>query len=182
MERGRRAAPVMRRHLLLIGLPGAGKSTVGRALAERLGTHCTDIDPIIERATGLPVAEVFVEEGEPAFREREHRAVLEALRLPPHVVAPGGGWAAQPGQLEAALDRVLAIHLAVDPRVAATRLAGGPTRPLLAGDDPERRLRALADLRKPFYQRAAVELDVSHRTAAETADLLLAIAKDKAGW
>ncbi len=173
----------MRRHLLLIGLPGAGKSTVGRLLAERLGSHCTDIDPILERATGLTVAELFAEEGEPSFRVREHRAVLEALGLPPHVVAPGGGWAVEPGQLEEAVaaGRPIPIHLAVDPAVAAARLAGGPSRPLLAGD-PRSRLTALAAHRRPFYQRAPVEVDVSDRSPAEVADLLVAIARSEAGW
>jgi shikimate kinase len=176
----------MPRHLLLIGLPGAGKSTVGRLLAERLGSHCTDIDPILERATGMTVAELFAEEGEPWFREREHRAVLESLGLPPHVVAPGGGWAAQPGQLEAAMaaGRPMPIHLAVDPAVAAARLAGGAggtARPLLAGD-PAARLTELAARRRLFYQRATVEVEVSDRTPEEVADLLMAIAKSKAGW
>src|SRR5690606_22936826 len=94
---GQGARMTMPRHLLLIGLPGAGKSTAGRLLAERLGTHCTDIDPMIERATGRSVAELFEEEGEESFRDREHLAVVQALALPPHVVAPGGGWAARPG-------------------------------------------------------------------------------------
>ena len=100
-----REAADVRRHLVLIGLPGAGKSTVGRLLAERLETHWTDIDPVIERATGLSIAELFAEEGEAAFRAREHQAVIEALLLPPHVVTPGGGWAAEPGNLEALGDR-----------------------------------------------------------------------------
>jgi shikimate kinase len=175
----------MRRHLVLIGLPGAGKSTVGRLLAERLGTHCTDVDPILERATGLSIAELFTTEGEPAFREREHRAVIEALGLPPHVVAPGGGWAAQPRQLEETSDRAVAIHLAVDPLVAARRLAEAgmaATRPLLAGPDPGARLAELAAERAASYARAPVAVDVSRRTAEETADLLMAIAKSKAGW
>lgn len=114
---------LMPRHLFLIGLPGAGKTTTGRLVAARLDTHCTDIDPIIERATGMTIAELFEEEGEAAFRTREHLAVLQALGLPPHVVTPGGGWAVQPGNLAEVRDRALVIHLAVDP---ATGVGGRP--------------------------------------------------------
>lgn len=171
----------MKRHLILVGLPGAGKSTVGRLLADRLGTHCTDIDPNIERATGLTIAELFAEEGEAAFRVREHRAVLEALVLPPHVVAPGGGWAAQSGNLAATAPRAVAVHLAVTPAEAARRLGGAGTRPLLA-PDPLRRLLDLDAERRAAYQRADLAIDVTGRPAEEVADLLLDLARAKAGW
>ena len=173
---------MIRRHLILIGLPGAGKTTVGGLLAQRLGTHHTDIDPIIERATGLTIVELFAEEGEPAFRDREHRAVVQSLGLPPHVVTPGGGWSAMPGQLDEVRDRVVPIHLAVDPDVAATRLAGDTSRPLLAGPDLPGRLAALARERAPWYRSARAAIDVSEKSAAEVADLLVAVAKAEAGW
>lgn len=171
----------MKRHLILIGLPGAGKSTAGRLLADRLGTHCTDIDPNIERATGLTIAQLFQEEGEPAFRIREHRAVLEVLGLPPHVVAPGGGWAAQAGNLAAAVPRAVAVHLAVTPAEAARRLAGSDTRPLLA-PDPVRRLTELEAERRSAYRLADAEIDVTGRSADEVADVLVSVARAKAGW
>ncbi|MGE0439024.1 MAG: shikimate kinase [Vicinamibacterales bacterium] len=194
------------RHLILIGLPGAGKSTAGRLLADRLGTHWTDIDPIIERATGLSIAELFALEGEEAFRGRERLAVEQALRLPPHVVTPGGGWAAQPGNLDDAAAACL-VHLAIAPEAAARRLAGDASRPLLQGQPspaadpaaalarhsgalggrdptagPVARLNELAAARLPFYRRAEAEVEVSGKSSEEVADLLLEIARRQAGW
>lgn len=172
----------MPRHLVLIGLPGAGKSTVGRLLADRLGTHCTDIDPMIERATGMTIAELFAEEGEPAFRDRERRAVLQALGLPAHVIAPGGGWAAEPGNLEAVRGLVYTVWLDADPHEAAKRLAGDRTRPLLDGDDPAGRLAALAAARRRFYEQASARVETTGRSAAQVADQLLEAARTGAGW
>lgn len=179
------SAPRTPLHLILIGLPGAGKSTVGPLLADRLGTHCTDIDPNLMRATGRSIAELFTEEGEAAFRTREHRAVLEALDLPPHVVTPGGGWAAVPGNLDDLRGRAVTVHLDVAPRVAAQRLGGGADRPLLSGADSvpvETRLDQLLVLRGPFYRLASAALEVSDRSAAEVADLLVEVARTQAGW
>lgn len=171
-----------KQHVILVGLPGAGKSTVGRLLAERLDTHCTDIDPMIVRATGMTVAELFAEEGEPAFRDRERRAVLQSLGLPPHIVAPGGGWAAEPGNLEVIANIALTIWLAINPATAAGRLADDQSRPLLAVGDRAEALADLARRREPFYRRAAARIDVNELTAAEAADRLLAVVRERAGW
>jgi shikimate kinase len=167
---------------VLVGLPGAGKSTVGRLAAARLGTHCTDPDPMIERATGLSVAELFADEGEAGFRARERRAVLEALELPPHVIAPGAGWAAEPGNLDTVAGAAFVIHLQVEPEVAAGRLAGESERPLLSGGDPKGRLQSLAGRRMPYYRRAAAEIDVSGLAPETAADAVVALARKQAGW
>ncbi len=172
----------MPKHLVLIGLPGSGKSTVGRLVADRLGTHCTDVDPMIERATGLTVAELFAEEGEPAFRDRERRAVLQAMGLPPHIIAPGGGWAAQPGNLEAIAGIAVTVWLAIDPGAAAERLRGDRSRPLLQGGDQESRMADLAVQRDPFYRKATANVEVTGLTAEQVADRLLAVARERAGW
>ncbi|MEZ4586214.1 MAG: shikimate kinase [Gemmatimonadales bacterium] len=169
-----------RRHLVLVGLPGSGKSTVGPLVAAQLDTHFTDLDPVIVRATGLTVADLFETEGEAAFRARERQALLDALLLPPHVVAPGGGWAAEPGNLDAVRDRITAIYLRVLPAVAARRLDGALDRPLLAGGDVEGRLRVLLAAREGFYRSAGPVVDANDEPGLVT-DRVVAVARG-AGW
>src|SRR6266540_3912589 len=96
---------VVKKHVVLIGLPGAGKTTVGRMVAERLHAGFVDIDTILIRKEGKQIAMIFAEKGESAFRDMERKEVETALSNQPAVVVPGGGWAAQPGALDAAKPR-----------------------------------------------------------------------------
>ncbi|MGE0552578.1 MAG: shikimate kinase [Gemmatimonadales bacterium] len=169
-----------RRHLVLVGLPGSGKSTVGPLVAAQLDTHFTDLDPVIVRATGLTVADLFETEGEAAFRTLERQALLDALLLPPHVVAPGGGWAAEPGNLDEVRERITAIYLRVLPAVAAGRLDGALDRPLLAGGDVEGRLRVLLAAREGCYRSAGQVVDANDEPGLVT-DRVVAAARS-AGW
>ena len=108
----------MKKHIVLIGLPGAGKSTVGRIVAERLHAGFVDIDTILIRKEGKPIAMIFAEKGEPAFREMERKEVAAALAHEPAVIVPGGGWAAQPGALDGAKPRGYFVYLKVRAEVA----------------------------------------------------------------
>src|SRR5215211_8602636 len=101
----------MPRHIVLVGLPGAGKSTVGKLVAEALNTDVLDIDRLLVREIGMPVSQIFGMVGEARFREMERDAVKAAQAGSPGVIVPGGGWAAQPGQLEAVLSSCLVIYL-----------------------------------------------------------------------
>jgi hypothetical protein len=92
----------VQRHILLVGLPGAGKSTVGTLAAEALPAPLLDIDGILTRQMGMPVAQIFGMVGEPRFRAMERDAVATAQAREPAVIIPGAGWAAQPGQMEVA--------------------------------------------------------------------------------
>ena len=92
----------MKRHIVLVGLPGSGKTTVGRLVAEQLHAGFVDVDAIVERREGRPIALIFAEKGEAAFREMERKEMETALASEPAVIAPGGGWAAQPGAVAAA--------------------------------------------------------------------------------
>ncbi|HEU4700727.1 MAG TPA: shikimate kinase [Gemmatimonadales bacterium] len=144
------------RHCVLVGLPGSGKSTVGPLLAARLGLPFHDVDAILAGRAGKPVGRIFGEDGEARFRALERALVLELLEAPPAVLAPGGGWAAQPGALEEVRERALLIYLCVAPETAAARLetTGAAERPLLAGAAPLERLRNLLAAREGYYRRA----------------------------
>lgn len=171
----------MKRHVLLLGLPGAGKSAVGRLAARGLGCAFCDLDARVAEVSGMSVAELFARRGEPAFRDAERQAAEHALAAPPHVVAAGGGWAAQPGNLERAAGRALTVHLVCAPETAAGRLAGMHDRPLLAGDMLGR-LRSLAAERAAFYRRADAAVPTDDRTVEEVASDVVALARSAGGW
>jgi shikimate kinase len=144
----------MDRHVILVGLPGSGKSTVGPLVAEALGLPFEDLDAAIIRRMGMPVVRIFGEFGEAHFRKVEREVTAEKLAAAPSVIAPGGGWAAQPGNLDEARDRALFFYLQVAPAIALERAGQGAVRPLLAGGEGLARMNALLAERKPFYERA----------------------------
>src|SRR4051794_38652248 len=123
-------------HIVLVGLPGSGKSTVGKMAADAMSTFVIDIDSLLVREMGMPVSQIFGMVGEARFREMERDAVKTALARDPCVIVPGGGWAAQPGQLEAVKTNALVIYLKCHPNVATKRSEQGEARPLLAGGEP----------------------------------------------
>jgi shikimate kinase len=172
------------RHLLLVGLSGSGKSTVGQLVADGLGATLFDIDQLLVRQMGMPVAQMFGMLGEPEFRRMERDAVAAAWAAEgPSVIVPGAGWAAQPGQMEAARPRSLTIYLSCTPEIAARRVQQGEVRPLLVGGlDPEERLKAQLKDREPFYRLADYEVATAKRTAAEVATEVTALARRHGGW
>jgi shikimate kinase len=172
----------VKRHLVLIGLPGAGKSTVGRMVAERLQAGFVDIDTILIRKEGKPIAMIFAEKGEPAFREMERKEVEAALANLPAVIAPGGGWAAQPGALESARTRAYVVYLKARAEVAAGRAEPSGTRPVLMGDDPLARMRELYAARDPFYAKADAIVLTEAKSAENVAAEVVKLAQTGAGW
>ncbi len=142
-------------HLILVGLPGAGKSTVGRRVADHLGWPFLDFDEEIERRAGLPVSEIFARHGEPHFRSLE-RAITEELRgRPAAVLAPGGGWIAVPGLAALLRPPGRIIYLQVSAARALARLGRGVIRrPLLRGPEPLQALERLLAAREVCYHEA----------------------------
>ncbi len=170
----------MKRHLVLVGLPGSGKTTIGRLAAQLLPAAFTDLDETVARATGRPISGVFTELGEPAFRRLERAAMDGALAAPAHLIASGAGWVAHPGNLEAAPGACL-IYLTINPEQAALRLAGDDSRPLLAGVDPVSRIRELLVAREEWYRRAAQRVDAAAPPEVVAA-AVVAVARAQAGW
>ena len=172
----------MKKHLVLIGLPGAGKSTVGKLVAERLQTTFVDIDSILIRKEGKPITMIFAEKGEPAFREMERKEVEVALGNEPAIIAPGGGWAAQPGALEGAKLHGYVIYLKARAELAAGRAAPSGTRPVLMGGDPAEQMRELFKAREPFYEMADATVQTEAKLPDQVAAEVVRLAQTSAGW
>lgn len=145
----------------LVGMMGAGKSSVGRALAGTLGLRFLDTDAEIERERGLPIAEIFARDGEAAFRSREREVVARWLGLPA-VVSLGGGAFAQPEVRALLAGAGTVVYLRARPETLLARLGEGTDRPLLAGLAPAQRLVRLRELlaaREAAYAGADLVVD-----------------------
>ena len=172
----------MPRHIVLVGLPGSGKTTVGRLVAEGLGAPVIDIDGLLVREMGKPVSQIFGMVGEVRFREMERAAVNAAQAGAPGVIVPGGGWAAQPGELEAAKTTSLVIYLQCQPSTAAKRSEEGEVRPVLAGTDPLQRMRTLLQERESFYLMDHQRVQADSAAAEAVAREVVELARRHAGW
>jgi shikimate kinase len=154
---------------VLVGPMGAGKTTVGTELAARWGVDLRDTDADIEAIAGKPVSEIFVDDGEAAFRALERTAVVRALAEHAGVVAVGGG-AVMAEDTRSALAGHRVIFLDVGLSDAASRVGLGTTRPLLLGN-VRAQLKALLDARRPLYEEVAMaRVHTDGRTVAEVAD------------
>ena len=168
-------------HLILVGLPGVGKTTVGQGIASRLRRPFLDFDREIERREGATVAEIFAEKGEPYFREKERTLSTELAQVGGMVLSPGGGWIADPEGVALLRPRARIIYLKVRPEVALTRLGPDRTaRPLLTRPDPLGELKRLLKEREPHYQSADAVVDTEQLTAQQVIDSVLALATR--GW
>jgi shikimate kinase len=172
-----------RRHIVLVGLPGCGKTTVGRLVAAELGARFVDIDIMVAEAAGRSIPRIFEEQGEEAFRLLERRAVLRELAAEPAILAPGGGWAARAGNLEVTTGKAVTIYLMVSVDEALRRVqASGADRPLLAVTDPRTRLQELLAAREPFYRRCQVTLEAGGRPSEDVGSEVVKLARSLAGW
>jgi len=168
--RGARPAPGS--PIILIGPPGAGKTTVAGVLAARLGVTARDTDADVERETGTAIADIFVEQGEPAFRALEREAVRRALSGHHGVLALGGGSVLDPAT-EEALRRHTVVFLDVGVADAARRIGLNQSRPLLVGN-PRAAWQRLMDQRRPVYERVAtVVVHTDGHTPEQVATLVL---------
>jgi shikimate kinase len=169
--------PVTR--IILIGFMAAGKSTVGRILAEWLGWSFIDFDEEIELRTELTIPEIFELHGAPRFRELERELTREVAGLEEVVLSPGGGWVTQPELLDHFGPESLVVWLRISPAAAVARAMRTLThRPLLAGaPDPVERARLLIQEREPLYRLADVAIDVEGREAEDVAAEIVALTR-----
>jgi shikimate kinase len=158
--------------VVLIGMMGTGKTTVGRLVADRLGRAFVDTDREVEARTGRTVAAIFAEEGEAVFRRWESLVLREVLaRRGPRVVAVAGGAVGDAANRALLAGAGVTVWLRADPTVLVERVRSGTHRPLLA-DDPAGALRRLADERAPWYAEVAdvvVDVDALHPDAVADA-------------
>lgn len=156
--------------VVLVGLMGVGKSSIGRRLATVLGLPFRDADEEIEKAAGRTIPEIFAERGEGEFREGERRVIARLLDDPPHVLAAGGGAFVNP-EIRALIKRkAVSVWLKADIGVLVRRVARKDNRPLLHGRDAREVLERLAEERYPAYAEADLSVETGetpHQAAVE---------------
>ena len=169
-----------RANLVLLGFMGTGKSAVGRRVAALAGAPFLDMDAELERRAGKPIARIFSEDGEPAFRAMEARLAAEWGQTSGAVISCGGGVVLRAENLRALGANGLLVCLAARPEVVLERTARSKKRPLLAGEDPEKKIRDLLAARAPLYAQIPVQIDTSDAGLDELAAQLLALWKPPA--
>ena len=161
--------------IVLVGFMAAGKSSVGRILAERLAWEFVDFDRAITERAGRSPGDVIREEGEPAFRALEAQVTAELGSRRHVVLAPGGGWATQPGLVDSLGPGTVLVWLRVSAREAVRRAESDSVdRPLLGPqEDRVERMETLLRQREPWYGKADLVLDVDERTPEDAADEII---------
>jgi shikimate kinase len=147
------------RTVVVVGLMGAGKSCIGRRLAQHLGVAFVDADAEIEQAAGLSIAEIFEKYGEAHFRDGERRVMARLLQGPPGVLATGGGAFLDPDTRRLIKERAISLWLRADLETLAARTKGRSHRPLLNQGDPMATLSQLMAVRYPVYAEADLTVD-----------------------
>ncbi|PKR88142.1 shikimate kinase [Pleomorphomonas diazotrophica] len=158
------------RSVVLVGMMGAGKTSVGKRLAGRLGLTFIDADTAIEEAAKKTVSEIFAEHGEDYFRQGERRVIARLLREPGQIIATGGGAFMNPETRAAIRGAGISIWLRADWELLYERVRRRPTRPLLQTADPVGTLKALVEARYPVYAEADLtvqSVDVPHEAMVD---------------
>jgi shikimate kinase len=166
------------RSLVLVGMMGAGKSSIGRKLAQRLNLPFVDADAEIERAAGMSIGDIFAKHGEPYFRAGEARVIARLLEGGPQVLATGGGAFMHPQSREAIRAKGISVWLKAEYDVLMKRIKRRSDRPLLKTEDPGETLRRLMQERDPVYAEADVIVhsrDVPHEIII--AEIISAVAQ-----
>ncbi|HVJ54127.1 MAG TPA: shikimate kinase [Aliidongia sp.] len=164
----------LKRSIVLVGLMGAGKTSIGRRLAQRLSTSFVDSDAEIEKAANATIPEIFEREGEAVFRIGERRVIARLLAGPPQILATGGGAFMDPATRAAIRARGLSIWLRADLETLVQRTSRRQNRPLLNQGDAHETLARLIELRYPVYAEADMTVDSLNGPAEVTLRNVLA--------
>jgi shikimate kinase len=156
-------------NLALIGFMGTGKTSVGRLVADQLGFEFLDTDELIQIRAGRTIADIFAKEGEPAFRQLERQVVQELSNREKTVIATGGGLPTNAENLAALKSFALVICLWASAEKIWERVRNQSHRPLLHDADPQKKIRDLLAVRKPFYHQADVLINTDLRSVREAA-------------
>ncbi len=156
-------------NIALIGFMGAGKTSVGRLVAEQLHFDYLDTDELIQSRTGRTITEIFSTDGEPAFRKMEQELVAELAARTKTVIATGGGLPVNPQNLAGLKTHALVVCLWASPEKIWERVKNQTHRPLLQDADPQKKIRDLLAAREPFYKQADVLLNTELRSIREVA-------------
>ena len=168
------------RNVILVGFMGAGKSTVGRLLARRLGRCFVETDAMITAREGRSIPEIFADRGEPSFRQLEAEVLATLADKHGHVIATGGGFPCEPGVMDRLLQLGTVVWLAADFESAYARANRVGGRPMLAGRSVEDAA-ALYRVRQDCYRRAHLALDSSHMTVDAVVGRIVRYLREREG-
>jgi len=176
------AADAAKPHLILVGLPGAGKTTIGRAVATKLGRSFLDFDTELQRRELASVAEIFASRGEPHFRSLERTLTEELSEVGHMVLAPGGGWIANPGCVELLRPPARMIYLKARPAILAARMGGAVSgRPLLLRANPVTELTRLMEARESLYLQSDHTVNTESMSIPQLVDIIVELATGGVG-
>lgn len=161
------------KNIVLTGFMGAGKSSVGRKLADRLGMSVVDTDELIERSAGMKISEIFARYGEEHFRELEKKAVAEASKLENHVIITGGGVVLKEENMKNLRRNGIIVYLRARPEVIHSRIKHESHRPLLQVKEPIEKIKELLEHRAPYYANNDFMVDTSDLTVEEVVKEIL---------
>jgi shikimate kinase len=170
---------MLNRTVALVGMMGAGKSSVGRRLAQRLQVPFRDADTEIELAAGCSISEIFDRYGEPAFRDGERRVIARLLSEAPHVLATGGGAFIDPDTRARLKSVAVSIWIKAPVELLAARVHRKDTRPLLRDGDPRETLERLLKEREPIYAEADFAVESEDGPHHLSVDRIVSVLKER---
>ena len=169
----------LQKTVALVGMMGAGKTSLGRRLATRLEVPFHDADHEIETAAGLTVSEIFAKFGEPYFRDGERRVIARLLGEAPHILASGGGAFMDPATRAAMKENALTVWLKAPAGVLRSRVKKRDTRPLLQSGDPRETIEKLLAIREPVYAQADITLECADESHHSAVDRIVAALRER---